>query len=90
MNVSPQWTPIETEEVELVDEDDDDQRRANARGTIDRYCHILTGERGHYTGTLCGLTLEPPQNYGHEPPPEPCPNGHPSCPECAQLDRWST
>jgi hypothetical protein len=83
MNVSPHWTATETELLLAREGEEDDPKCANARGTIDRYCHILAGEPGNYTRTLCGLVLEPSLTCGHEPPPEPCPGGHPSCPECA-------
>jgi hypothetical protein len=88
MSVSPHWVPIETEDPLL--HEDDEPKRSSAIGTIDRYCHILVGQQAHYTRTLCGLSLVPPQTYGHEPPPKRCPNGHPSCPECAQLDQGSS
>jgi hypothetical protein len=82
MRVSPNWTPTETE-LPLAREYEEDSELASAIGTIDRFCHILTGGRGHWTGTLCGLVLEPPQTFGHVPPPERCPGGHPSCPDCS-------
>jgi hypothetical protein len=88
LSVSPHWIPTETA-VPLTLAGDD-PTYASAIGTIDRFCHVLTGEQGHWTGTLCGLALEPIQTYAHEPPPARCPGGHPSCPECAQADGgWS-
>jgi hypothetical protein len=84
---TPLRPPLEDTELGTLAREPERPRVANYRGTDDEFCHVLVNVGlGGYSKTLCGKRVVPPLSGGHEPPPKPCPGGHPSCPDCAEAN----